>query len=189
MPVPKETISAQLQQLLPRFNVRRCKAELDLLHTVIQPGETIYALTSGLYQPHGSIPSTQLVVATNWRVFFLDKKLLGGVNQIDLPLDRIQGVMSSVGWLQGEITVTTGGAAWQIKQTEKESTKLFADTLNWLVQQVQQRTGHAQSAPSATAPPKGDVLSQLERLAQLRHAGVLTDQEFAAQKARILGSA
>ena len=95
--------------------------------------------------------------------------------------------MSSVGWLQGEITVTTGGAAWQIKQTEKESTKLFADTLNWLVQQVQQRTGHAQSAPAAAAPPQGDVLSQLERLAQLRQAGVLTDQEFAAQKARILG--
>lgn len=186
MPVPREVVSAQLQNLLPRFNVRRCKAELELLHTVLHPGEVVHALTSGLYQPpRGSLPSIQLVVATNWRVFFLDKKLLGGVNQIDLPLDRIQGVMSTVGWVQGDITVTTGGATWQIKQTEKESTKLFADTLNWLVQQTQ-RAAHA---PVAQVPAQGDVLSQLERLAQLRQSGALTEQEFATQKARILGTA
>jgi hypothetical protein len=30
-------------------------------------------------------------------------------------------------------------------------------------------------------------VSQLERLAALRQAGMLTDEEFAAQKARLLG--
>jgi hypothetical protein len=34
-----------------------------------------------------------------------------------------------------------------------------------------------------------DTLSQLERLAALRDAGLLTEAEFAAQKQRILGSA
>lgn len=45
---------------------------------------------------------------------------------------------------------------------------------------------------AAAAPPPApavgdDVLSQLERLASLRERGVLSDTEFAAQKARILG--
>lgn len=47
------------------------------------------------------------------------------------------------------------------------------------------------SAPPATAPPPPaedqDVLEQLERLGALRESGVLTEAEFAAQKARILG--
>lgn len=36
------------------------------------------------------------------------------------------------------------------------------------------------------APQGGDLIEQLERLGQLRAAGVLTDAEFEAQKARIL---
>jgi hypothetical protein len=32
-----------------------------------------------------------------------------------------------------------------------------------------------------------DTISQLERLAQLKAQGILTDEEFAAQKAKVLG--
>lgn len=42
-------------------------------------------------------------------------------------------------------------------------------------------------APAA-ASEKDDMFAQLEKLGQLRDSGVLTDEEFAAQKARILGS-
>jgi hypothetical protein len=44
----------------------------------------------------------------------------------------------------------------------------------------------APAAPAATG--ENDMLAQLEKLGQLRDAGVLTDEEFAAQKARILGA-
>lgn len=40
----------------------------------------------------------------------------------------------------------------------------------------------------AQQAPATDVVSQLKDLAALRDSGVLTDDEFAAQKARILGS-
>lgn len=42
--------------------------------------------------------------------------------------------------------------------------------------------------PAAPAPQGGDLIEQLERLGQLRAAGVLTDAEFEAQKARILAA-
>jgi hypothetical protein len=45
----------------------------------------------------------------------------------------------------------------------------------------------AQPAPPPPPPPAaGDTVSQLERLAQLKEQGLLTDEEFAAEKAKIL---
>jgi phage tail tape-measure protein len=42
---------------------------------------------------------------------------------------------------------------------------------------------HSYSAP----PSSADVIKELERLAQLREAGVLSDEEFKALKAKMLG--
>jgi len=44
---------------------------------------------------------------------------------------------------------------------------------------------YAQPAPAPTAP---DPIQQLRELAALRDQGILTEEEFAAQKAKILGS-
>jgi len=44
-----------------------------------------------------------------------------------------------------------------------------------------------QYAQPPAAPSQADVLSQLKQLGELRDAGVLTDDEFAAQKAKLLG--
>ena len=45
-------------------------------------------------------------------------------------------------------------------------------------------------APAAPPPaaPAADPIEQLKELAQLKEQGILTPEEFAAQKARILGS-
>ena len=37
-------------------------------------------------------------------------------------------------------------------------------------------------------PPQPDMVQQLKDLAELKDQGILTEEEFAAQKARILGS-
>ncbi|WP_372789368.1 ribosomal protein L7/L12 [Paraconexibacter sp.] len=46
--------------------------------------------------------------------------------------------------------------------------------------------GEVRPGRSSPAPPDGTVIDQLERLAALRDRGVLTDEEFDRQKARIL---
>ncbi|WP_406364054.1 SHOCT domain-containing protein [Streptomyces sp. NBC_01579] len=51
-------------------------------------------------------------------------------------------------------------------------------------QAVQQQTPPAQAAPPA--PPTDDIIDRLERLAELKKQGILTDAEFEAQKAKIL---
>jgi hypothetical protein len=55
------------------------------------------------------------------------------------------------------------------------------------------RRGDSNEAPAeeyetASAPAPADTTDQLEQLAQLHASGALTDEEFAAAKAKILGS-
>jgi hypothetical protein len=56
-------------------------------------------------------------------------------------------------------------------------------------QQVQQSPPPQSAAPAPAAPAESmdDKLAQLERLGQLKAQGILTEEEFAAQKAAILG--
>ena len=57
------------------------------------------------------------------------------------------------------------------------------------------QTAYAETAPSpqevvyeSPAPaPEEDVITQLERLGALKAQGILTEEEFAAQKAKLLG--
>ena len=44
-----------------------------------------------------------------------------------------------------------------------------------------------EQAPAPAAPAAPDPIAQLKQLGELHQQGVLTDEEFAAQKARILG--
>jgi len=57
-------------------------------------------------------------------------------------------------------------------------------------QAYEQQQAYAQpqyAPPPAPAPAsQDDTITQLQKLGELRAAGVLTEQEFAAQKARIL---
>jgi hypothetical protein len=45
----------------------------------------------------------------------------------------------------------------------------------------------APAPPPAPAAPAADPIEQLKQLGALRQQGILTDEEFAAQKARLLG--
>jgi len=65
----------------------------------------------------------------------------------------------------------------------------------WAAQEQQQYAQEPQYAPPpqyaapAAAPPQDDaddMIAQLEKLGQLRDKGILTDAEFAEQKARLL---
>jgi hypothetical protein len=54
-------------------------------------------------------------------------------------------------------------------------------------------TAYAQEVPQpqqpvSAAPSKEDTIAQLERLGALKAQGILTEEEFAAQKAKLLGT-
>jgi len=52
-------------------------------------------------------------------------------------------------------------------------------------EQQQQQPQYAEPAPAAE-PPQDELTAKLEQLAQLHSQGILTDEEFAAAKAKAL---
>jgi hypothetical protein len=47
---------------------------------------------------------------------------------------------------------------------------------------------YAPPPPPAAPAPEEDAITQIERLGALKEQGLLTEEEFAAQKAKLLGS-
>lgn len=54
-------------------------------------------------------------------------------------------------------------------------------------QQYQQPAYAVPAPPAPAAPDSDDLIEQLRKLGELRDQGILTDAEFAAQKAKLLG--
>lgn len=57
----------------------------------------------------------------------------------------------------------------------------------WAEQDAQMYAEQAPAPAAPAAPAAPDPIAQLKELGELHAAGVLTDEEFAAQKAKILG--
>lgn len=53
--------------------------------------------------------------------------------------------------------------------------------------QAQQQYAEPAAPPPAAAPAAPDLNSELTQLAQLHQQGILTDEEFSAKKAQLLG--
>jgi len=70
------------------------------------------------------------------------------------------------------------------RQANRWSTQQDAEMYQ---EQQQQQQYYAQPAP-APAPPAADPIEQLQKLAELKNQGILTDAEFEAQKAKILAT-
>ena len=64
----------------------------------------------------------------------------------------------------------------------------------WSAQEAPQQQQYAEPepqyapAPPPPAAPAQDPIAQLKKFAELRDAGILTEEEFAAEKAKILNS-
>jgi hypothetical protein len=55
-------------------------------------------------------------------------------------------------------------------------------------QQQYQQQPYQQAAPAPAADPAGDRIARLKELGELKASGVLTEQEFAAEKAKVLAA-
>jgi len=78
------------------------------------------------------------------------------------------------------------------QQAAFDSQQQMAEMQQQMAQmQAQQAAAAAAAAPppppAPAAPPAGDLMGELSKLADLKAAGVLTDAEFSAAKAKLLG--
>jgi hypothetical protein len=85
-------------------------------------------------------------------------------------------------------TAVVAGTATAVSgRVQRRQAERFADRDAQIYSQREQAY-QQQAAPAAPEAPPVDVVEQLTKLAELKDKGILTEEEFAAQKAKILGS-
>ncbi len=178
MAVDKAIIDKQIEKL-GDFDQWFTKKEIKYLPQVIDEGEEIKAMTSGFHNNN-----TWLVVVTTRRIIFLDKGMIYGLKQMEMPLTQITSVSYKTGLMFGAIEIDTAGGKKTIDTIDKKDVTKVAAIISDLLKNIHTdaKTGESKQAQQT------DIISQLERLAELKEKGILTEEEFQAQKAKILGS-
>jgi hypothetical protein len=75
---------------------------------------------------------------------------------------------------------TADQAAYEAQMVDQNAAQMAA--MQAQMAQLQQQ----QAAPAVAAAPADDTIAKLQQLAELKAAGILSDEEFAAAKAKLL---
>lgn len=155
--------------------------ELKKLAEHLWHDEEVREMTAGTYGG-----GQGLVVLTDRRLMFIKEGVMKRTSE-DFPLDKLSSAQWSSGMLLGKITVFASGNKAEIEQVNKTDGKRIVDILR-------ARLSGPQSQPAPPPPPtplldtpgSTDPIDQIRKLAELRDAGILSNEEFEAKKAEIL---
>ena len=118
-----------------------------------------------------------VLIATDRRLVFYAKKL-AGFDLESFPYENLSSIEQSKGMAGGKVAFFASGNKVSMKW-------IHDDDLPTFVSYVQSKMGKA-SPPAASAASSSSVADELSKLAALRDSGVLSDDEFQAQKAKLL---
>lgn len=181
-----EQIQHQIDAL-PEKYVFYTKKEVKYLPEIMMEDEYIRALTSGYFDRR-----TVLAVCTNRRVLFLDKGFFFGLKQWQMSLDRIQSIDGDYTIAFGSLRIWDGASAINMSMVLAKSIDPFIKEVRQAIDDFRklmfQEVTQSQRAQAAVEAQPIDVAGQIERLAQLKEAGHLTEEEFAHQKYKLLNS-
>ncbi|UQS85805.1 PH domain-containing protein (plasmid) [Apilactobacillus apisilvae] len=154
--------------------------EIKALPDIIDDDETIkYAVSGFLEGDNDSV----LVVVTDKRVIFENKKILFGSSNTEIPLNMVNNVSYNSGMLMAKLMVTSGTKTYTISQVPKKSVHDVAET-------IRTETENAKHKKQNSEKPKNnsnDGINDLRKLKQLVDENVITQEDFEAKKKQILG--
>lgn len=149
--------------------------EIAKLPDLIQDDETIKFATSGFYDTN---TSSVLIVVTDKRVLFENKKLFFGSQNTEIPLEMINDISYNSGMLMASATITSGTKEHKVSQISKKF-------IEQLVSTIRKQTELAKNHD--TPKQETNDIEQLKNLKELLDSGILTQEEFDAKKKQILG--
>lgn len=172
--IPEALKNARLE----RFEFRR---QLETLPDTLVDGEVVHSL-----QRCTSDDDSGLLIITDRRVRFLPTSFSKAhVKEVLIDSDIEVNTRSGLhAWLtDSQTTAVIEGPIGriQIKTNEKSDIDKIRHTLNAIVASKQQ------PATPHVAPPTQLQVDEIVKLAELHRQGILTDEEFATAKGRILG--
>ncbi len=164
-------IRSQIARINPLISNEK---EIRELPEILHSDEVIENIVAGSYKGGFGV-----LVATDKRLVFVDKGMLWGSKVEDFPYDRINSIQYETGMLMGTIKIHASGNKADIQNVANTLIKDFAEF-------VRLKISSKSDVSFEPKQPAVDMLSQLEHLAKLRDQGILTEEEFNEQKAKIL---
>lgn len=155
------------------------RKEIAELPNIISEGEEIFALVQGRYNKGEGI-----LVATSQRLLFIEKGLLYGLRVEDFGLRTITSIQYSSGILFADVVVLANGNAEKITDVNKDAGRVFCDKVRAKLNELAQPVA---ASNTTIINQQVDVADQLQKLAGLKAQGILTQEEFDAQKKKLLG--
>jgi hypothetical protein len=173
-----DKIQMQLQNAgLSKVSVLFGRKEIGELPSIIHEDEEIFGLIQGTYNGGQGI-----LVATNKRLLFVDKGLIYGLKVEDFGLDKVSSIQYETGILFADIKIMASGNIAKITNVEKSLGRTFCEKVRAKLNEPKQA-----SAPITVVQQQVDVADQIGKLAALKDQGILTQEEFDAQKKKLLG--
>lgn len=155
------------------------KKELNHLPEILSDGEAVLAFTSGLMDGN-----TWLITLTDRRIIFLDKGMIYGLKQTTIDLDKVNAVSGETGLFFGKISIQDGATNKTVENVWKKTVVKFTNKVR---DAIEARKQQSRPVTHTASSAEDDIVSKLERLAVMLEKGVLTQEEFMAQKAKLLG--
>lgn len=155
------------------FDVFAVKKELLFLPQIIDlNNEKIIYACSGILDGH-----TWLIVCTTQKIIFVNKNLLYGMQEKDIPLNAINAVNYTQGAVLGSLSITNGANNFVINNVNKMSARIMAKK----IQETQSNIINVRNTNSTNTD-----YDDLRKLKSLFDDGIITEEEFAAKKKQIL---
>lgn len=162
------------------------RKEVKELPHILRENEQIKNAATGLIES-----SYCLLVVTDQRVILVDKGILYGLKVHEIGYDKLSSLEYETGLVFGELRFTTSGSVMVVKKIVKQYITPIYESIHSAWDEFKQKqvapTPSVDSSPTPSAAlDSEDLISQLERLANLKKANMLTDEEFQAAKAKLL---
>jgi hypothetical protein len=178
----KQQLLAEFERLKKLSKDSGFFTKKEFLHfpEIAMSDETPIAISSGHMDG-----KTWLIILTNHRVIFLDKGMFFGLKQIAINLSHISSVGGQTKILFGQIVIAADGHTYTVENVDKDNVIPFTNMVKEAMEAVKQNGTNTQQIQQQNA--NNDPYERLEKLATLKEKGIITEEEFQAQKAKILG--
>ncbi|WP_079478681.1 PH domain-containing protein [Halobacillus salinus] len=175
-----EEVRAQMQRIEEENGITLdtfgTKKEVKYLPETLYDNEVIQYLTSGFLDNN-----TWIIVCTDQRILALDKGMLYGMKQQEIPLENISSVKFKKKLMFAEVEIITSSARIKIENVFKNQVEFFVRTIN------ASRESLKVANTTSSMPASTGVADEIEKLASLHDQGILTDDEFTSKKKQLLG--
>lgn len=154
------------------------KKEVKELPNVLQENETIMYATSGFVDNN-----TWLITCTDKRIIFLDKGMIFGLKQVEIPIEKINSVSHSKGLMFGTITIHHGSDNMEIKQISKTTLTPMIEAINNEIEKTKDKNNNLTDSNNVTS-----IADEISKFKDLLDAGAITEDEYEIKKTELLNS-